>query len=208
MSNRDNSWSLSQTELDKFLQRLDPDRERAAQRYNRVREKLISYFRWERCEAPDVHADEVLDRVARRVAEGEAIQNIDAYTAGVARLVAREVRKATFRADERLRILSNSSATAKADTTALDCLEHCLERLPPESRAFILDYYSGDGQERIQKRKRMAEQMRMGLNALRNRALRLRASLQSCVHQCAARDTRGASATTELRGAGSGEGAE
>src|SRR5690349_11621873 len=103
MSKRDPSSSLSQSSLDQLLQQFDTDRDRAAQRYIRVRERLIHYFTLERCTAPAEHADDVLDRVARRISEGETILSIDAYIAGVARLVAREVKKAAFRSDEQRR---------------------------------------------------------------------------------------------------------
>jgi DNA-directed RNA polymerase specialized sigma24 family protein len=87
------------------------------------------------------------------------------------------------------------------DEEALRCLEDCLEQLPPETRAFILDYYAGDGQDRITNRRRLADEMGTGLNALRNRALRLRANLQECVQECidGKRDKRGDSATQKQK---------
>lgn len=202
MSKRDPSSSLSQSSLVQLLQQFDADPDRAAVRYNRVREKLIHYFMLERCALPADHADEVLDRVARRISEGETILSIDAYVAGVARLVAREVRKEAFRAEEQLRLAASTPAAAGQDE-ALSCLEAALEELPPETRAFILAYYSGDGQDRIENRKRMAQELGTGLNALRNRALRLRGNLQAAVQECLerGRDKRDRSATQVQRAA-------
>jgi DNA-directed RNA polymerase specialized sigma24 family protein len=204
MSKRDPSSSLSQSSLDQLLQQFDTDRDRAAQRYIRVRERLIHYFTLERCTAPAEHADDVLDRVARRISEGEAILSIDAYIAGVARLVGREVKKAAFRSDEQRRRATTPPTAEAEDEEALHCLEAALEQLPPETRAFILAYYSGDGQNRIENRKRMAQELGTGLNALRNRALRLRSHLQEAVQDCLGRgrDTRDRTATQQQRANG------
>ena len=62
------------------------------------------------------------------------------------------------------------------------CLEACFqEMLTPDEREFLLQYYEGDRQVRIQSRQRMAARLGIGLNALRNRALRLREKLETCL---------------------------
>jgi DNA-directed RNA polymerase specialized sigma24 family protein len=207
MNKREPSTSLSRSALDQLLNQLHSDRNRAAERYVRLREKLSNYFAWERCPFPTAHADDVMDRVARRITEGEPILNIDAYAAGVARLVAREAKKAAIRAEEQIRLLPTIQ-TQVEDEEALRCLETCLEELPPETRAFILDYYAGDGSERIANRRKLAEELGTGLNALRNRALRLRANLQECVRLRleGKRDKEPGSATEKQKDAAGTEG--
>ena len=64
-----------------------PDRETAGCKYEELRHRLINLFAWERCEAPDDLADEVLNRLARKTMEGVAIPHLDRFAFGIARLV-------------------------------------------------------------------------------------------------------------------------
>jgi hypothetical protein len=64
----------------------------------------------------------------------------------------------------------------------LPVLQSCLEALGADSAAFILEYYGADaGVNRIERRQRLAQASGVSLNALRNRALRIRLSLEKCV---------------------------
>jgi hypothetical protein len=48
----------------------------------------------------------------------------------------------------------------------------------------LLGYYSGNGRERIDGRKALAERLRVTVNALTIKASRLRAKLEICVRDC------------------------
>ena len=64
----------------------------------------------------------------------------------------------------------------------LPILQACLQSLGADSAAFILEYYGADtGAKRIERRQRMAESSGVSVNALRNRALRIRLALEKCV---------------------------
>ncbi len=171
--------------LEALLAALDADRSAAADKYELIRRKLMHYFSWERFPAPEDHADEVINRVARRLSQGEAIRDAGAYFLGVARRVALELRKAPTESGD-VDILAARAAPPPDD--AADCLDGCLERLPEEQRRLILDYYSASGGDKIRNRQRMARERGLNLNALRNRALRLRERLESCVGDCLERD--------------------
>jgi hypothetical protein len=69
--------------LARLLAALDPDPARAAERYEELRQKLIRFFEWERSEIPDRDADETLNRVARRLAEGVEMKSAGAFAYGV-----------------------------------------------------------------------------------------------------------------------------
>jgi DNA-directed RNA polymerase specialized sigma24 family protein len=62
----------------------------------------------------------------------------------------------------------------------LGCLEHCLEKLPVESRKLIVDYYRFETHEKVKHRQTLAEQLGIPLNALRIRAHRIRVDLENC----------------------------
>ena len=183
---RKNQWTLSEEAFERLLAAFGPTREDAAERYESLRTRLVRYFTWERCAYPEERADEAFNRVARRLAEGEPVQNIEHYTSGVARLLAKESIADQIRQQRAYhgwaRQRNGEAAAEPSAEREAACLEACLqEMLSPEERDFLLQYYEGDRQARIQSRQRMAARLGIGLNALRNRALRLREKLESCL---------------------------
>ena len=180
--------TLSQELLQALIAHLDPAPERAGALYNRHRQRLVQYFTWERAVDPEALADEVIDRVARRLHEGEVIPRIGAYFLGVARLVALEGRRRAEQTGAQLREYHHHQRqqTGGNEAPALSCLDRCLARLSPDRRALILEYYGGDPRTRIATRQRIAERTGLQPGALRNRALRLRENLERCVAECRA----------------------
>lgn len=176
-----------------LLQQLASDRAEAAERYNRIRSRLIQFLTWERCDDPAHLADEAINRVARRVAEGATISNLTGYFLGVARLVAREGHDRHAR---RLRVLgelarqgrtiaaAEDHPSVEPQEAALRCLERCMRGLDPERKQQLLAYYTGETTARIVQRKRLAVELALRPTALRNRMLRLRERLERCVHSC------------------------
>jgi RNA polymerase sigma factor (sigma-70 family) len=170
---------------------LDPDERRAGVLYEEIRYRLILFFRLHRpIEAEDL-ADEVLDRVARKLSEGTAIERIEFYAVGVARYVLRERYAATLREQQAqnqiayLRQSQGMSEDLSVEDTS-EALTKCLQRLADADRAMILTYYGADGAVRIKTRQQLAQQIGISLNALHNRALRLRKQLEQCVELTAA----------------------
>src|SRR5206468_3290406 len=106
------------------------------------------------------------------------------YVAGVARLVARETALATAKRakaiDEFARV---QTAHDERLQEAIGQLENCLGKMSSGQRDFLLEYYQGDSRERIERRKSMADRLKLPLNAVRNRALRLREKLEGCVER-------------------------
>lgn len=185
---RKNQWTLSEEAFERLLAAFGGTREEAAERYESLRLRLVRFFTWERCLHPEDRADEAFNRAARRLAEGETVQNIEHYTSGVARLLAKESVAEQIRQERAYSGWAHSRngvgvPGASAEYEA-DCLETCLrEVLSTDERDFLLQYYEGDRQVRIQSRQRMAARLGIGLNALRNRALRLREKLESCLRE-------------------------
>jgi len=66
---------------------------------------------------------------------------------------------------------------------AVAALDGCLDQLGARARVLILDYYGADGAQRIRARQKLAGELGSSLNALRNRALRLRETLERCVRE-------------------------
>lgn len=178
-----------------LLVTLSGDASEAGILYESLRQRLIRYFGWERSLHPEELADEVLDRLARKLHDGESIRDLPSYAIGVARLVAGEERTRNARRNAILadaaRLLPGRDLPQPDDTFADDadpCFPRCLAELPPESRLLLLRYYSGDGAQRIRARKELAAELSLELNALRNRALRLRERLEQCIDRCRKRE--------------------
>jgi DNA-directed RNA polymerase specialized sigma24 family protein len=176
--------------LEHLLERLSPRRREAAERYNRTRDRLVNFFSWQRCTDATDLADEVVNRVARRLAEGEDIPNLPGYFLGVARLVLLESRGRRAREARALgeyTLHQRAAGAAREEEHALECLERCLAGLDEARRDQLVAYYTGDQGERIARRKRLADSLGVGAIALRNRMLRMRRSLERCLEACMGR---------------------
>jgi len=182
--------ALTGKAFSKLLARLDPDGERAGEKYEDLRRTLIKFFEWRGAPFPEDHADETLNRVARKLDEGVEVKNVGGYCYEVARRVCLEVRKGNDSRRDPLETDPHNTASADAADSALerelllDCLEECLSRLPDESRALIVEYYQNEKRNRIGRRKALAEALGLRREALANRAQRLRDKLEQCVTRC------------------------
>ena len=178
-------WSLTREALDALLGRLGEDRESAGSRFEALRHKLVQYFSYDGRAYPDRWADETLDRVAKRLAEGTAVDEVEIFARGVARMVLREARLL----ESRERSVKEPTA---ADTSARErdarCLEDCIAALAPEARRLVEQYYLGSPESRVAARKMLAAKLGISMDALRSRALRIRRELENCVAACREKD--------------------
>src|ERR1017187_765621 len=83
---------LTQGPFDRFLARLDPDREQAGKKYEILRCKLITFFRYRDCPEAEDLTDETMDRVIRKQG-AEEIQEVIPYVLAFARRVASEAHR-------------------------------------------------------------------------------------------------------------------
>jgi DNA-directed RNA polymerase specialized sigma24 family protein len=178
-------WTLKQEAFDKLLLSLDSDRDSAGAIYQETRCKLARFFEWRGCPFPEDHADETINRVAKRISEGEDIRDLPKYFFGVARLLFLEIQKEGAR---ELQALNNlpAAVSSSPDSRAqgLDCLRRCLESISSKQRDLIIGYYQGEKSAKIKNRQRLSERLQIPINTLRMRALRLRDKLEECVENC------------------------
>jgi DNA-directed RNA polymerase specialized sigma24 family protein len=183
---------LTQEAFARLLDRLDPDRLRAGERYEQLRRVLIRFFEWRGAPYPEEHADETFDRVSRKLEMDVSIANIGGYCYEVARLVCLEALK---RRGQSISLDSPGVPPPVAEQGLLSamrearfaCLEQCLAELPAESRDLILEYYRDTRRARIDRRRALAERFGLQRETLANRAQRLRNRLERCVAACAGR---------------------
>lgn len=183
-------WVLTQAAFDGFLAMLDRDRDKAGEKYEYIRLKLLKYFQWCGSDAPDIDADETINRVTRRIYEGQDVYNLTGYIYGVAKLVHTESlkRRSHLRVLDEGSLLELSSIAVEAQVVNYqECLERCLGRLSDEDREVITEYYRYRKTEKVDCRKRLAARLGISLNTLRVKMHRQRLNLEACVEKCLAR---------------------
>jgi DNA-directed RNA polymerase specialized sigma24 family protein len=165
-----------------FLEWLNPDRDRAGEEYERLRFRLCTFFSQRRCSFADELADETINRVILKVSE-EKIENKIAYCYGVAKNVFREsLRKERTHVD--IDDVTIAAKDPEEPSFSNECFEKCLEKLSPESRNLLLDYFSEAKQAKIRLHRRISESLAMTQTALRMRVMRIKQKLKICVQEC------------------------
>jgi RNA polymerase sigma-70 factor, ECF subfamily len=203
--------SLTREGLEALLALLDADRQRAGEKYEEIRRRLVKLFECRGLFRPEEAADETFDRVARRLAEGEHIRAGEpaAYFYGVARNVLRESwRRQQERPETHLAAPESYALPEDGPDdleSRLQCLERCLAALPPESRRLVTAYYAQGPGWNVTARRELSASLGISANALWVRAHRLRARLERCVADCLGRPHARKRRAGPLNGEGEGE---
>lgn len=167
--------------------------------YLEMRRQLVAYFEQRNRPMADDLADETLNRIARTLEkDGTILTRPPArYCYTVAKFVLLEdIRRG--HADRRRRHIPLENAAAshtgawslrpedalEIQEQRLECLEHCLQRLPPAQRALVMDYHRDTRRQKIVRRRDMAKRLGITMNALSIRASRIRAALEAAVENC------------------------
>ena len=173
-------WELSKEAFDALLDWLDSDRELAGVKYEQIRSRLIKIFTGRGCIDPEELADETINRVTSKLTDiqQEFTGDRARYFFGVANKVHLEY----------LRRKTPQPQSAPTDSVRAeleyDCLERCIARLTAEDRALLLKDYGAKGQTQAERRKALADELGISLNALRIRVYRIRTALKECIEKC------------------------
>ena len=183
---------MSGTAFTRLLRWLDDGSDSQGERYLEMRHRLVAYFDRRNRPAPDVLADETFDRVSRTLEESGRIKVTPParYCYVVARFVLLEdIRKSRrdIPFEETRAAVQHARSGVPVDDTvdqSLDCLGRCLNILKPEDKHLIVEYYRDAKRQRIDRRRELARELGITMNALGIRAWRLRANLERCVGAC------------------------
>lgn len=185
---RPDSDGLDQALFNRLLEWLGPDREAGGQKYEAIRRRLIRIFVCRGSSISEELADRTINRVATKLPE---IQQD--YCGDPAPYFLSAAKYIFFESQRRERIppvgMPEPPAPDPDDEQDYDYLQRCLAELPPEDRKLIEAYYQYDKHEKIEHRRKMAEEMGMGMNALRIRACRIRTNILNRVEQLRAAET-------------------
>lgn len=184
---------MSLDNLAELLRWLDPsDPDKAAERLEKIRQRIIKIY----TNRGSRRAEEVFDVTLARVCEKVTVI-APTYVGDPALYfyaVAKKVHSEFLRADAPLAVLEpnvkrlNSEGGPDEDSAWIEtrhqCLDHCLNQLPLEKWSLIIRFYEGDGQARIENRKKLSEELGIDPKALSLRALRIRRELLECMRGC------------------------
>jgi DNA-directed RNA polymerase specialized sigma24 family protein len=187
---------LTAAKFEGLLLRLNEERNRAGEKYEEIRWKLVRFFQWGSCLDAEDLADETFNRVAEKLASNEErIQDVVAFTWGIAKRIRQEAARKDAKTVGLLdlpspdEVLADKRAAADApyeppgNQNHLKCLRRCIQRLPAEDGRLLLAYHSPRGR-RSEGRRRLAQENGITMLALRVRANRLRFKLEECITKC------------------------
>ena len=166
-----------------FLEWLSPDSDSAGDAYERLRWQLLTFFSQRHCSFADELADETINRVILKSSE-EHIENKLAYCYGVARNVYRESLRRKERTHVDIDEVVIAAKPPEEPAISNECLDQCLEKLPPERRTLLLDYFREAKQAKIQLHRQISESLKTSQTALRMQIWRYKQQLKTCVQEC------------------------
>lgn len=165
--------------FDKLLLWLDPDREKAAKKYQTIQFRLIRIYAAKGCGDPDDLVDESFNVAALRI--DWLLENYVGdpafYIRGIAKKIFLEIKPKPIPPPPD----PNTEELERRST----CLDRCLDRLTtPKERNLVIRYHAKEKQEKIQMRRQLAKEWDCTINALRIRVCHIHARLRPCIQEC------------------------
>ena len=172
-----NKHVIDESAFDLLLFWLNPDREKAAQKYEQVRRRLIEIFASRGFADAERLTDDTIDRVIPKVPkilpgwQGDPLH----YFIAVAKMIILEnLRPAPVSFPNPLP--PDPEELEREDR----CLEHCLELVSQDERLLILEYVDGKKKQRAEQ----AERLGITPNALRIRVYQIKKMITPCIKEC------------------------
>jgi hypothetical protein len=172
----------SKDAFDKLLRWLDSDRDRAGERHEKIRFRLIRIFACRGCGEPEDLADQSINVVCSRV--DWLIENYQGDPALYFYGVAKRVFLDYLKKKRGLEVLPPPPDTLEMERRC-SCLDQCMKRqLSEAERDLVLKYQEKEKREKIIVRKQLAEELGISINALRIRVCHIHARLKPCIERC------------------------
>lgn len=203
---RKKDWALTHEAFEELLRWLDPDRDRAGDRFEQIRQKLIIFFILGNGLSPEDLIDETFNRVAGKITGDAAAREAkpESYCLGVARRVLLEdINRNRERKKTEIESLPPSlqptvnpgkvreeeeqkEKAARERTLRDECARRCLAELKPEERELIIEYSSGGDKpgDKKRQRRKIAERLVISTKILTNRMALIRKWLIHCRAKC------------------------
>jgi len=166
---------------------LGPDRQKAGEKYERIRQNLLDYFRRRGAIDPPSLTDEVFARVTKKVRAVSInfVGDPAHYFLAVARKVLAEWRRQPVLTElpPHIPVLSEDM-TAEMKERLLQSLEHCWTILSPQKQEILSRYCLGTPPQKLsESREELARELGLSLNALRVMVHRLKSKVKRCIEK-------------------------
>ena len=170
----------NQEAFEKLLLWFSPDREQAAKKYQTIQFRLIRIFAAKGCCDPEDLADQSFNVASLKV--NWLLENYVGdpahYLYGIARKIFLEQKP--------------HPAPPPMDPPDIDelerrstCLDRCLDDVTTsDERRLVIQYHEQEKRERIETRRRLAEELGITINALRIKVCHIQARLRPCLQEC------------------------
>lgn len=171
----------NQEAFDKLLRWLDPDRNKAGEKYERIRLRLIQIFASRGCLESEDLADQTINVVASK------IDWLLAHFEGQPALYFYAVAKRLHLEDLKKKpppLVPPPDPPDPEVERAHSCLDKCLKQLSADDCDLVMRYQEGDKKTRIGQRKRLAAELKITRNALRIRVFHIHSRLEECIVDC------------------------
>ena len=168
----------NQENWDRLLRWLDADRDQAGERYERIRRRLIGIFSSRGCYDADDLADRSINVVLSKVEW--LLPNYVGDPALYFYAVAKKIYLEDLKKKPPPKVPPPDPTPPEVDHLN-DFLDHCLDELQPAERDLILRYHQFEKQEKIQNRKRLADELQLSRNALRIKVCHIHSRLKRCI---------------------------
>lgn len=152
--------------------------------YEKLRAKLIFFFNRRLLPFPEDLADEVLDRLAQRLAQATEMNSVQAFALGIARYVAQEQhgKKVHLRGVDP-DFFDNVPApeVTLSEETEIVRMEQCLKKLSRSESQLLRGYYVLTGRNLMESRRKLSETLGVSQTTLRQRVFLARQRLRDCM---------------------------
>ena len=188
------SYASTQEAFDNLLNWLDPDENKAAEKYRQIHSKLTTTFRARGCEDPESLADVTINRVMKKLPKIQRTYtgNPALYFSGVARKILKEY----FRSYEFTRRVFGDTIQERQlpgqytfseqedESPERRCLIKCLDKCKSKDREMMLEYFQKDKRDKIKQREEMSKKLGITPTNLRVRIHRVLTAIHKCMDEC------------------------
>lgn len=193
------AWQATPESFARLLRWLDGGVDSLGQRYEEMRQRLVTFFDRKNCRNPDELCDETFNRVMKWLEQSgkERDEEPAKICYNTARFVFHESLRRPENAQEDYeemplaqqpvedpRVTEKLIEAEEQKENRLGCLQMCSAKLPQDDQELIVQYYYGEQRVKLDNRKRLAAERGMTANALTIRACRVRDKLRNCVTDC------------------------
>lgn len=178
---------VTKENFDVLLEWLDRNRESAAQKYEKIRQRLIRIFNGRGCFEAEELVDETFNRVTQKIPQlaDKYVGEPAYYFYGVADKVHLEWLRRQKKIQQ-LRLPETDEKNKAQIEIEYECLESCLAKLPADQHELIVEYYKEEKSAKIKNRQELAKKHGISANALQVKASRIRHQLKNCARGCVA----------------------